>query len=195
MARPRKYRTPEECKAANRAKNKRHYQKNKSEISAQRRNIYQTRRLKSNTGTSEKSPPQDSTSPTHPHLEVNNRTPEGLGYWCCRTKTVYARFKRLVHEDTRQYCNQIYDLYKIKHNKDIINDAIICISWFQTSMRRYHAEVLQLAGVGEESLRVSECAKSIDDLVHWLEEILCAAMVNGDELYRLHAQRQLAYQM
>ncbi|KAF8867887.1 hypothetical protein BD779DRAFT_1680004 [Infundibulicybe gibba] len=180
MPRPQKYHTTEDRAAANRAKSRRHYEKNKSTISAQRRT---RRRIKT-------------LNPKAPSARVkpkeNNAERKTL-LWSKKVKTLMAKFNALV-ETPQIFCDKIYDNYKFMRSTDILDDAILEISRLQKHARQYEAEILELAGVTKPLEHAQAATKPINILLSWLEEILSWAMLDGDQLHRLYTNQELLYQ-
>ncbi|KAF8869406.1 hypothetical protein BD779DRAFT_1479969 [Infundibulicybe gibba] len=191
MVRPQKYHTAAEKASADRLKSKNYYQRNKSAIAARRRTKY----LPS-------SPPgipggeQDLvTIPSKPAPVCPPATaPHNLSYWQNRAVSIIKQFELDTQPTPQSFCNKIYKLYNFKRDKTIIDDAIISTSQHQKSIRLCHAEILQLDGAGKLTEEVLKSAKTVDILIHWLEEMSCYAAADPDELLILYTKHELAYQ-
>jgi len=100
----------------------------------------------------------------------------------------------LINPSAREYVEQIYNLYEKSRNKNDIQDAVINASSLQRSIHRYEAEILELAGIGIQWRRASNITKCVGDVVKWLEDLLCLAMVGAEELIRSYKSGTLLYQ-
>jgi hypothetical protein len=64
----------------------------------------------------------------------------------------------------------------------------------QKKIRQYQNEVLALAGVGSEFYRVDDIVKEVEMLVHWVEELLCIAMVDAGEVRYMYERQTFTFQ-
>ena len=64
----------------------------------------------------------------------------------------------------------------------------------KSDLTKCEDNILQLTGVGTELYLAQEYRRSIDLVIHWLEELLCYAMIVVAELSDMHSSRQLMYQ-
>jgi hypothetical protein len=54
--------------------------------------------------------------------------------------------------------------------------------------------MLQLGGVGPEWKEVSQLSNQLTEVTHWIEEVLCLAMVNREGLVVSYQGQMLMYQ-
>lgn len=108
---------------------------------------------------------------------------------------VAAKFDVLMKGDPRQHVHDICGKYIISRSKDVLRDAIIALTPLQQSIYRYQAELLTLGGLGKEWIRSEEVSKVILKVVRYLEDLLCYAMVDPEELIDLFRRHQLGYQL
>ncbi|KAF8868782.1 hypothetical protein BD779DRAFT_1480811 [Infundibulicybe gibba] len=194
MVRPRKYHTAADAALANQLKSKKYYQKNQSAITAQRRTKYRmSKDLPAKTQVdSQRSP---AVVQMEPACKPSSQTPHNPDYWRNHIHSIFEQFKLEARPNPRSFCDKIYRIYNFKRDEATIDDAITSISRHQNAIRRCHAKILQLDGPGELAQQALEVGKSIDRLMHWLEEILCYAMGDRDGLFYLYTNRKLAYQL
>jgi hypothetical protein len=104
------------------------------------------------------------------------------------------KFEKLIGDSTFNHVKGVFNDFKRTGDKDIIQDAITAASRLEKHIRLCEAQILQLAGVGTEYEQVASVARCISDLIKWLEEILCTAMVDTEELFMAHKKQSLMYQ-
>jgi len=117
-----------------------------------------------------------------------------LLYWSQRADQVAINFNKLTNNSAFDFVEGIFNIYQTTQDKDVIRDAIVDTSRLQKSIHRYEAEILQLAGVGTEWKQAASISKHVCDVVKWLEEILCLAMVDVEELSTAYKHQSLMYQ-
>jgi len=64
----------------------------------------------------------------------------------------------------------------------------------QKSVYSYENDVLMLAGLESEYEKVREITRTVCDMIRWLEEVLCLAMVNGAEVEIKYKGCQFSFQ-
>lgn len=64
----------------------------------------------------------------------------------------------------------------------------------QKWIRRYHDEILQEKGVGNELARCEEIEVGISDVLKALEDILCHSMAGFEDVVGCHSRKELLYQ-
>ena len=126
------------------------------------------------------------------HLRYHYRH---LAYWCKRVGQLLLRFNRLVDDDPSKYVDGLLTTYYASYNKDILCDGVLSVSQILKSIQRYKDEILQLGGVGPEWREANQLSKKVDEVTCWIEEVLCLAMVDPDELLMSYQKQQLMYQM
>lgn len=94
----------------------------------------------------------------------------------------------------KQFAERMYLRFCANKYKDDIHDTIVDIGKYQTSLHRYEDEILQLAGVGPQLEKVQDRSREVTDLIAWLEEVLCLAMVDNALLFKMHTEGKLLYQ-
>jgi hypothetical protein len=107
---------------------------------------------------------------------------------------VAAKFHKLTNNTPFRYVEALIDNFKTTQDKDVFRDAIIDVSRLQKSSHLYEAQILELVGVSPEFSQAKSISKDISDLIRWLEEILCLAMVDAEELWKAHKSCSLMYQ-
>ncbi|KAF8066720.1 hypothetical protein FPV67DRAFT_1449874 [Lyophyllum atratum] len=182
MARPRLYHTPEEIRVANNAKSKRSYVKNQPTVRVRRNLLY--RRKAKESIIAQASPPM---------AEVQHiKGP--LAYWCDRVERIATKHAAIVGLSPSDYVETLYVQFSISNDDCAIQDAVSRMTKLQSSIRRYHAEILQLEGVGKELGRCDEVSKMVSGVLASLEDLLSSAILDPTGLAALHKGKQLMYQ-
>lgn len=92
------------------------------------------------------------------------------------------------------YVEQICSTFLDKQDKDLIYDEVVRLGRLQKSAYRYENEVYALVGVAKEYHRASEVVKEVNKVLSWVEEILCYAMVDAQEVRNRYAAKEFLYQ-
>ncbi|KIL55856.1 hypothetical protein M378DRAFT_90201 [Amanita muscaria Koide BX008] len=184
MGRRRVYSTHEEQKAANRAKSKRHYERNKVAIRERRRERYREaprpevclRRFKS-------------MSPPH---TCGTRD---LDYWCSSAAQVKRKFEKLTSgSPPKDYVNSIVQNIILNQKEGPLKHAIKIISGLLQRIQRAESKVLAQHGLCDSYQQVVAIGRQVRELNVWLEEILCCLMLSISELHTAFLKSQLMYQ-
>ncbi|KAF8239091.1 hypothetical protein L208DRAFT_1239013, partial [Tricholoma matsutake] len=77
----------------------------------------------------------------------------------------------------------------------LLGNAVQTFSRYQKSIQQYKDEILQLGGVDSEWHEVNKLSKWVCEVVHWIKEIFCLALVDPNGLIASHATKQLMYQV
>lgn len=92
------------------------------------------------------------------------------------------------------YLDTVCVKYLFTRRKDDIRDEIISISNLQKSIYRCQDNILELGGLGAEWERARDISNEVVNVINFLEDILCWAMVDPEELAIMHRRRELRYQ-
>lgn len=117
-----------------------------------------------------------------------------MRYWKARAGRVAQALADITQGPATAYVERLVLDFQATRLQDTINDAIIPVSKLQRSILACKAEVLQLAGVGKELRAVQAIAQCVAELILWLEDVLCVAMVDRDLIREKHAEKTLMYQ-
>jgi hypothetical protein len=79
-------------------------------------------------------------------------------------------------------------------DKDFVYEKVVAIGSLQKSMYKYENEVLTMVGVGTEYDKVRRITESVCEVIQWLEEVLCLAMVDVGEVDKMYKDRQFSFQ-
>lgn len=118
-----------------------------------------------------------------------------MKYWNARAGRVAKTLDDITQGSATAYVEQLVIDFETTQSKDTINNAIIPVSKLQRSILTCEAEVLELAGVGEEFRTVQAIAQRVAELILWLEDVLCFAMVEKDLIRKKHVEKALRYQL
>ncbi|KAG6916282.1 hypothetical protein DXG01_007523 [Tephrocybe rancida] len=192
MGRPKLYHTPEEVRAANNAKSKRSYERNKADVNARRATQYRT-----------KSGWKETTKPTRKRrteidapLDNRGRQPKkGIAFWTKITEGFAEKHSVLIGESRREYVDNLYHNFSITHRKNGIRDAIDEHDAIQRGLHKSQEEILQLDGIGKGWERSNEVLKGVRDVMHAIEELLITCeTLSSDALELMHQNKELMYQ-
>ncbi|KAJ3503384.1 hypothetical protein NLJ89_g8463 [Agrocybe chaxingu] len=183
MGRRRLYNTLEEKNAANRAKSKRHYDKTKESINKRRRKEYRR---------------THPAPPDHTSWDVPNNQNLGTGksHPCLeRVMRIESKFDIYVNDDPRNFVDSICLAFLENRDKDKIHEYTVALGKFQKSVDKYQDIILQEHGIGDQWTRIEEIRKKICTTLSAVEEVFCYALVDWEEVRRIHAEGEFMYQM
>ncbi|KAF8333823.1 hypothetical protein F5887DRAFT_921659 [Amanita rubescens] len=219
MPRPRLYHSPEEKRATNREKSKRHYDKCHHFRGTGTRLIYKLGDNQ-NTGKDCKEivarslrPPKFNTIVRSPHFSLpldpvvhafptkksecrspgDNRQ-KNVVYWREQAKQAHNAFLANIGPSPMAYVETVYQAFIEKKDDMIIENATTKILRFQTELMNCENHVLQVDGVGEELHAIQKKGYDVSSVIRWLEEIWCYALSDIPELIKLHTLSKLMYQ-
>jgi hypothetical protein len=118
-----------------------------------------------------------------------------LAAWCERVTRLSLQFNTLVDAHPTKYVDALLSAYHVSSSDKDIRDAVLTLSRYQNSIQRYEHEILQLAGVGSEWSQAHQLSNRVREVVRWIEEVLCLAVVDPDGLVVSHAAKQLMFQV
>ncbi|KAG6848321.1 hypothetical protein H0H93_001198 [Arthromyces matolae] len=195
MARPKKYHTPEEKAAANRAKSKRSYDRKRM------KNVSIGQRAKKELSEEEQKsrgvhayPPDVCRIPEDTRRIIKLKPGAELKYWCRLGEGVHMKFQRVVGLSIKGYVNKVFAACAISRNEDEIETQMTVLMDIKKGIERCQAHILNLAGVGAEWDRAECIAKNIDTAIHCLEDIHCHLLCSYSELISMHKKEELMYQ-
>lgn len=117
-----------------------------------------------------------------------------------RLNRISARFSILTQHNIRGYANSVYHEYlqtitpnQPKGQRSLIEDAILPISAFEQDILGYEHVILNSTGVGREMCYLQKALRPIRELVGWLEEMLCEAMISPKGLRDKYDRGDLAF--
>lgn len=123
-----------------------------------------------------------------------DRNTRHVAYWLERSQCVAVKLAKITGGSSSSFVDVICQQYLTSKDKDVIYDSIIRTSRLTTSIRRYHHEVLQLAGVGTDLQVVTAVEDDVREVTGWLEELLCTAMVNHQDVVDTYNARGFGFQ-
>jgi hypothetical protein len=121
--------------------------------------------------------------------------PDNLHYWLEHVERLSIKYNKLIGKSASSYVENIVIDYLDSGDVSCVNDAVGLATDLQTAMRQYEAEILEVAGFGEEWEAATDMTELVDTLVRWLEEVLCLAMIHHDDVFNAHERRLLMYQV
>ncbi|KAG6823620.1 hypothetical protein H0H92_009662, partial [Tricholoma furcatifolium] len=118
-----------------------------------------------------------------------------LAYCIQRIERHEKKWQTLCGKSSYDYIEPLFQQYLKSGDRDLISNAIPPVESLATRVARYQADILQLAGVGDEYRQAEGVFKNINETVKMLEDLLSAAMTESKaELRRQHANRGFMYQ-
>ncbi|KAK0476287.1 hypothetical protein EDD18DRAFT_1366584 [Armillaria luteobubalina] len=192
----------EERRAAHNASSRRSYAKNRSIINQRRRDMYQKNKAQKHRSSLE---PLIRRAVRVTEIEVNSgRSHEErcspLAEVIDRLDRISAKFSILTQHNIRGYANSVYHEYlqtitlnQPKGQRSLIEDAILPISALEQDILGYEHVILNSAGVGWQMCYLQKALRPIRELVGWLEEMLCEAMISPKGLRDKYDRGDLAF--
>ena len=117
-----------------------------------------------------------------------------LDSWMDGAERVKRCFDKATEGAPRDYVEIICSAFLDNEDKDLIYDKVVRLGRLQKSIYKYQNEVYSLVGVAEVYERVSEIAKDVNKVLGWVEEVLCYAMVDAQEVRDRYSVRGFMYQ-
>ena len=96
--------------------------------------------------------------------------------------------------NAKKYVLHVMEGFLEKYDIHIVHEQIVAVTKLQTSVYRYENEVLTIAGMGPEYDEVRGVTRLVCEVVRWLEEVLCLAMVDTADLEIMYKESQLPFQ-
>jgi len=117
-----------------------------------------------------------------------------INVWLERADRIAARLRKITGDDAKRYLHRIVEGFLSNQDKDAVYEQIVAVGKLQKSVYSYENEVLTLAGLGPEYEKVREVTRTVCDVIRWLEEVLCLAMVDGAEVEIKYKGCQFSFQ-
>jgi hypothetical protein len=92
------------------------------------------------------------------------------------------------------YVEAVVQQYLRSNNHSDISRHIHVISKHQSLFRRYEAEILQVDGVGTALEKAEGMSRETTQVIVWLEELLCQAMVGLLSFQATYLAKRFMYQ-
>jgi len=127
---------------------------------------------------------------------MHSTTPpsQPITVWLERTNRIAARLQKITGGNAKEYVLHVVEDFLDKYDKDLVYEQIVAVSKLQTSVYRYENEVLTIAGMGPEYDEVRGVTRLVCEVVKWLEEVLCLAMVDAAEVEIMYKESRLPFQ-
>jgi hypothetical protein len=105
------------------------------------------------------------------------------------------KFSRLVDNDPPKFVEDLLTAYFKSCDEDTlsVHDGVLRVQWYQKCIQRYKDQILQLGGVGPEWKEVSQLLNQLTEVMRWIEEVLCFAMVDQEGLVASYQGQMLMY--
>ena len=117
-----------------------------------------------------------------------------ISIWLERADRVHRRLQKMTRSNTREYLHSTVEEFLEHYSKDAIYERVVAVGRLQKSIYKYENEVLTLAGMGPEYDKVKEISQLVCEVVQWLEEVLCLAMVDTMEVEKKFMECQFSFQ-
>jgi len=129
-------------------------------------------------------------------MDTTPPNPQPLTIWLERADRIAAWLRKITEDNSKKYLHCIVEefLQSRDSDEDIIYEQIVAVGKLQKSVYKYENEVLTLAGLGLEYDKVKEITRSVCDVVRWLEEVLCLAMVDAAEVENAYQECLFSFQ-
>ncbi len=114
--------------------------------------------------------------------------------WLERTNRIAARLQKITGGNAKEYVLHVVEDFLEKYDIHIVHEQIVAVTKLQMSVYRYENEVLTIAGMGPEYDEVRGVTRLVCEVVRWLEEVLCLAMVDTADLEIMFKESRLPFQ-
>jgi len=114
--------------------------------------------------------------------------------WLERADRIAGRLRKITGDDPKKYLHHIVEEFLDNRDKDIVYEQIVITGTLQKSLYQYENEVLTLTGMGLEYEKVRQITQLVGDVVKWLEEVLCLAMVDSADVETMFKERRFPFQ-
>ena len=105
------------------------------------------------------------------------------------------RCQRITRNNNLTFLHWVVEEYLKNRDKDFVDNYIVTVGKLQMSIYRYGNEVLMLAGVGPEYEQIKTITGRVCEVVQWLEEVLCfAIMDDADGVGKMYQERRFSFQ-
>ena len=94
----------------------------------------------------------------------------------------------------RDYVERQAQSYLLDSNKKALSKHIQFLMKYQASFHRYEGEILQLEGVGPGLEKAETMSREVTEVIVWLEELLCQAMVGMLSFQAVYLAKRFMYQ-
>ncbi|KAF8814360.1 hypothetical protein BYT27DRAFT_7082456, partial [Phlegmacium glaucopus] len=115
--------------------------------------------------------------------------------WMERAESVDKRLTRITGDSPSQYLNTMCLDFLADYDKDPIHEQTVKLGKLQKAIYKYQNEIYALDGVGETYRKVDKIVKQVCMVVSWVEELLCYAMVDAEEVKTRYEKHQFFYQV
>ena len=118
-----------------------------------------------------------------------------VSYWLDRVnnQTVALRL-HYGGRPTTDYVEAVAQQYLHSNKEDDISKHLRIVSKHQSLFRRFEAEILQADGVGEGLEKAERMSREVTQVIVWLEELLCQAMVGLLSFQAQYLAKRYMYQ-
>jgi hypothetical protein len=111
-----------------------------------------------------------------------------------RADRIATRLQKITENNPLNFIRQVVQKFVEDQDKECVYEHIVAVGKLQKSMYKYENEVLTLAGTGPEYEQIKTTTRLVCDVVHWLEEVLCSAMVDAAEVRTMFRERKFSFQ-
>lgn len=112
-----------------------------------------------------------------------------------RAESIDKRLKTITGDAPSEYLNRICQDFLADYEKDPIHEQIVKLGKLQKAIYKYQNEVLAIDGIGPAFFRVNDIVKQVCMVVSWVEELLCYAMVDAEEVKTRWEKHEFLYQI
>jgi hypothetical protein len=115
--------------------------------------------------------------------------------WLERSDRIFARLQKITASNPVRFLRGIVEKFLENHDKNEIYNQVVEMGKLQKSIYKYENEVLTLAGLGTEYDKVKRVTQQVCQVIRWVEEVLCLAMVEATEVQRTFEASRLLFQV
>lgn len=117
-----------------------------------------------------------------------------VNYWLDQVNSQTIALKLHYGGRATDYVEAVAQQYLRSNKNDDISKHIRTMSKHQSLFRRFEAQILQEEGVGEGLEKAEGMSREVTQVIVWLEELLCQAMIGLLSFQALYLAKRYLYQ-
>ncbi|KAG6839860.1 hypothetical protein C0991_011014 [Blastosporella zonata] len=135
-----------------------------------------------------------SSLPDEPADESDVKYEPDLKGWCQLIDNIEIQLDHITTPSMELYIERVFRKYASGGREVDITEEVDVLSRLEKDITDCQDHILQLAGVGVEWNMSEKVAIRVHTVIRWLEDMLCHAMVNSQDLIDAHKAKELMYQ-
>ncbi len=138
----------------------------------------------------------DAQSSQSADTSVKNTTEvfDPLATWMEHTDRLARRLSGITNGQSAVLVDSLCRQYMLDFDSEPLDTTLCRLGRILESLSRCQNEVLQLAGVGHHLEAVNVSLKEVRVLIGWIDDILCVAMVEKNDVIKMHGEKGFMFQ-